>query len=88
MNSYNQKIKNHYERVWSNVGNSIRWDMGPMTKLSPSFSILEFSPGPRRDTWTYATCGMSQIGDDKAIELHMFSLFEARDLGDVALNYH
>jgi Suppressor of fused protein (SUFU) len=80
MNSHNHEIQSHYERIWSNTGTLITWELGPMAKLSPSFSILQFPPKEGREMWTYATCGMSQSNEKRSIELHIFSPFEAKEL--------
>jgi hypothetical protein len=79
-NSYLEKIKSHYENIWSNIGNSIQWKLGPIKDLPAGFSILEFEPTTKRKMWTYATCGMSHINDSNPIELHIFSPVQERTL--------
>jgi hypothetical protein len=91
MNNYNNLIRSHYERVWSSVGNSISWELGPMAKVSPNFSILRFPPRQERNMWTYATCGMSETKTERSIELHIFSSSEADELVElltVVAYYH
>ena len=49
------------------------WDKGPIENLLFNFRVLEFAPSKQRDMWTYATCCMSQLGDKKGVEVHIFS---------------
>ncbi|GMA99503.1 suppressor of fused domain protein [Pelosinus sp. IPA-1] len=73
MNNYLLKITAHYEQVWRSQGSKRYWTDGPVNELPPGFHILEFPPHDDREMWTYATCGMSQPGDTRPIEIHMFS---------------
>jgi len=70
---YQERIIDHYKRVWSNQSNPYFWDKGPIEKLPHDFRILEFPPTSNRQMWTYATCSMSQPEDKSPIELHIFS---------------
>lgn len=42
-------------------------------QLLPHFQVLEFEPPPQRDTWRYASCGMSNPSEIGGIELHILS---------------
>jgi hypothetical protein len=66
-------IKTHYSGFWNATGKRSPFDRGPIHQLPPDFSVLEFPPRNDRKMWTYATCCMSQAGDDHPIELHVFS---------------
>jgi hypothetical protein len=52
-------------------------------ELPAAFTVLEFGPSPKRDMWTYATCGMSQPGDTSPLELHMFAAHQAWQLAEL-----
>ena len=80
---YLGRIGSHYESVWgASAADSIRLEVGPIGDLPRGFSVLEFPPGARR-AWTYATCGMSQAGDERRLELHLLS--PSRDVAHVEL---
>lgn len=68
--NYKQGIIGHYSKVWHNTPIIKTWE--PTFKMD-AFCILEFPPNLDREVWTYATCGMSSIDDNKSIELHLFS---------------
>jgi hypothetical protein len=90
-NSYLREIKVHYEDIWSNIGTSVQWDLGPTSDLPIGFSILEFEPTVDREMWTYATCGMSSICSKNLIELHIFSPVRDKSLVElltVIAHYH
>jgi hypothetical protein len=70
---YREAVQKHYESVWDNEGENKYWYKGPIQKLDPDFSILEFAPSTKRQMYTYATCCMSNKDDESPIELHMFS---------------
>lgn len=80
---YKDITRQHYESVWHNSGENKYWYKGPIQKLNPDFSILEFAPSANRQMWTYATCCMSDKNDVNPIELHLFS--SKQDHGLVAL---
>jgi len=71
--TYAKSIEKHYEKGWGIAGRKINFSDGPIKDLPRHFSILEFEPHEGRDMWTYATCCMSQPGDEQPIELHIFS---------------
>lgn len=70
---YFDLIRDHYETVWSNRANILRWKEGPADQLPDTFRVLEFSPNSSRQMWTYCTCCMSQPKDTRPVELHLFS---------------
>src|SRR5262245_53705131 len=84
-------ITSHYERCWLQSSHSSSWKLGPTSELGPECRVLIFPPHKLRNMWTYATCGMSAQGDAPALELHMFSPFEAEshvELLTVVSHYH
>ena len=85
------RIAAHYASNWDVAGHQIEFTRGPIHELPPDFGILEFASSERRRMWTYATCGMSQPGDNVPIELHMFSAIQARGIVELliaAAHYH
>jgi hypothetical protein len=66
-------IKQHYERCWGTQAAASVSPAGALSSLVTGFRVLVFSPSPRREMWTYATCGMSAQNDAEAVELHLFS---------------
>jgi hypothetical protein len=64
---------NHYTHNWKGVVQAYQLKAGPINELTFNFSILEFPPNAQRAMWTYATCGMSNQGDARPLELHLFS---------------
>lgn len=64
------QIREHYERSWGPARKLLRYDKGPVHQLPEDFRIAEFQRTPT--TLAYATIGMSQPGDQRPIELHMF----------------
>src|SRR5260370_12587677 len=74
-------IQNHYRKCWSGEVKKLRWRSGPVHELPKDFLILQFPPA--RKMWTYATCCMSQAGDESPLEIHLFSPEES--LGHVEL---
>jgi hypothetical protein len=72
-NKYYQIIKNHYEKLWGNISETLCWDKGPVNELPQEFQVLVFKPNSKRKMWTYATCGMSKITDEYPFELHIFA---------------
>ena len=51
-------IKRHYLANWHEFTEHLVKD-GPICEVLPSFSVLEFAPSDTRNSWIYATCGMS-----------------------------
>lgn len=73
ISDYCQWIVRHYETVWASSGRKRRWERGPIHELPSEFCVVEFSPSPSRNMWTYGTCCMSQPNDRLPVELHMFA---------------
>lgn len=73
MKTHQQKITDHYEKCWTGSAVPHLWGKGPIHKLPEDFRVLEFAPQSERNMWTYATCCMSQPGDENPIELHLYS---------------
>lgn len=72
-NTYNDEIRQHYERVWNSRAIVKRWTQGPVHQLPKDFCVAEFEPRADSHTWEYGTCCMSQPGDQDPIELHLFA---------------
>jgi hypothetical protein len=68
-----EEIQHHYERVWNVKGIPRYWYKGPIEKLNSDFCVLEFPSTKKRDMWTYATCCLSDIKEERPIEIHIFS---------------
>jgi len=71
--SYFDLIVDHYKEIWKNEPKYYLWDKGPVEKLPSDFRVLEFPPADSKNTWTYATSGMSAGSSKASIELHIFS---------------
>lgn len=76
-------ITSHYSGFWNAAGHRSPFDRGPIHQLPPDFCVLEFAPHAGRNMWTYATCGMSQPGDDRPIELHVFSPLQTDEVAEL-----
>jgi hypothetical protein len=68
------RIERHYQEAWNASGEVCSFSQGPVDELPDGFAVLRFPPRESRGMWTYATCGMSEPSDERAVELHMFSL--------------
>lgn len=66
-------IRQHYETVWSNRGEILRHDQGPVHELPHEFCVLHFPPSRTRTLHTYATCGMSLPDDIERLEVFVLS---------------
>lgn len=66
-----KKIEEHYLMNWSEYSKCI-FNKEPIHELLPSFNVLKFKPNKKRNSWIYATCGMS--GNDKKQGLELFIL--------------
>src|SRR5438034_4461732 len=77
--AYCASLTRHYQDFWSNRGHSFTWPTGPRWELPEDFTVLRFSPSPKRSAWTYATVCMSQEHDEARLELHLFSPVEAAE---------
>lgn len=49
------------------------FDRGPIQKVLPGFHVLEVSPGPRSELWTYVSIGAS-FNDDAESRLEFFMM--------------
>ena len=58
MRNQYQEIGRHYEQYLGEF-TVHRFTKGPVNELPVDFSILKFAPNRRRNSWIYATCGMS-----------------------------
>ncbi|WNJ21534.1 suppressor of fused domain protein [Pontibacter sp. G13] len=73
-----------------NTPSVIKFESGPILACKETFRVLEFSPNSTRDMWTYATCGMASLNDEKPIELHLFSSKQDRSIVELlaAVSYY
>jgi len=71
--SYCELVARHYEQVWKNRGVLRQWQRGPLARMAPEFRVLELSPTETRNSWTYATVGMSDGMEEGAVEVHLLS---------------
>jgi hypothetical protein len=91
MSAYLEQIAEHYADVWGRKGEVRRWLQGPVYELPEGFHVLVFAPTPERRMWTYATCGMSQPGDARPLETHLFAPHDSESLVElltVVAHYH
>ena len=65
-------IKKHYQLAWNEFSEH-KFIEGPISKVLPAFSVLKFRPNKKRNSWTYATCGMSGNADAKGLELFILA---------------
>ncbi|HEV7859655.1 MAG TPA: suppressor of fused domain protein [Pyrinomonadaceae bacterium] len=73
MKSLKQSIIEHYESHWASQAREVRWERGRIDELPDDFCVLEFPPGKVHKTWIYATCCMSQVGDEHLLEVCLFA---------------
>lgn len=84
-------IRTHYSGIWNLIGKRSAFNRGRTDQLPSDFCVLEFPPHHHRPEWTYATCCMSQPGDDVPIELHMISPRQTEDIAEIlyaVAHYH
>jgi hypothetical protein len=75
---YPELITAHYAENWGDRGTEAELPAaGRRDELPADFAVLEFAPGPDRRMWTYATRCMSQPGDRRPLELHLFSPYQS-----------
>ena len=89
--TWRTQIQNHYRKVWGIEPEPCAFSAGPIHELPSDFSVVKFPPHATRQIWTYATFCMSQPGDQRPIELHMFSPREAHEVVEllvVTAHYH
>lgn len=67
-----KNIEEHYLMNWGRYSECIFNDKEPIHKILPMFKVLKFKPTEKRNSWIYATCGMS--GNDKEQGLELFML--------------
>jgi hypothetical protein len=71
--SLKRDIIRHYKSAWRNEYQELKWKRGPVSELPADFCVLEGEPGPVHEMWIYATCCMSQPGDEYKLEIHLFA---------------
>lgn len=85
-------VFSHYLQLW---GSASRVLPAPPSarrqELPQEFAVVEFAPHDKRDMWAYGTCAMSQPGDSKPLELHIFCSRQAPELAELltaVAHYH
>jgi len=68
-------IKRHYQTNWHEFSEH-HFNKGPIYELLPEFCVLKFQPGKKRNSWIYATCGMSENKNEQRLELFILSAVE------------
>jgi hypothetical protein len=63
-------VEQHYSQAWGPPTMRIRLARGRIHELPEDFCVLLFESSSRLD---YATCGMSQPGDEEALELFLLA---------------
>jgi hypothetical protein len=89
--NWHEAITRHYRDIWSVAGDLSPLPSGPIHQLPADFAVLRFAPRTGRKMWTYATCGMSQAGDARRIELHMHSPRDSASIVElltITAHYH
>lgn len=67
-----KKIKNHYLINWGESSECI-FDRELIHDILPSFDVLKFKPNKKRNSWIYATCGMSENDKEQGLEIFILS---------------
>jgi hypothetical protein len=80
---WEEAIEAHYRAAWGAEGEVRHFSAGRISELPVDFVILRYPPSPERNPWIYATCGMSQPGDKKPTELHMFSPLASSEIEEL-----
>jgi hypothetical protein len=76
--AHEHAVRSHYRALWGDEL-PVTPTGGRRAELPPAFAVLEFGPHGTRALWTYATCGMSQPGDERPVELHLFSPYRSSE---------
>jgi hypothetical protein len=69
---YLKSIEMHYSTFWENEC-SYHSLIGSEEKFVERFRVLKYPPKENKEYWTYATCGMSFIEDEEALECFVLS---------------
>lgn len=69
---YTDVIKEHYQSHWGEF-TEYTFSAEPICKLLPQFCILKFYPNEKRNSYTYATCGMSANDKEQGLELFILA---------------
>lgn len=88
---WEETVEAHYRSIWGVEAEPRQFSAGPIQRLPVDFIVLRYPPRGERNMWTYATCGMSQPGDARPLELHMHSPRaspEIEELLVVTADYH
>ena len=65
-------IKKHYSLFWGEGIECIE-KKELVHKLLPSFNVLKYRPDKNRNSWIYATCGMSENDEENGLELFILA---------------
>jgi hypothetical protein len=88
---WEQLVAAHYVEAWGRIGHPEPFAAGRALELPSDFAVLAYSPSNIRPYWTYATCGMSQAGDEKPLELFIFAPYRSPELVELlyaTAHYH
>ena len=81
-----KKIEEHYLMNWSEYSECV-FNKEPINELLPMFKVLKFKPNENRNSWIYATCGMSGKDKGQGLELFILSPTENDFLIDLLENH-
>ena len=71
MDSIN-RIKKHYLSNWHEFTEHT-FNKGPIHELPLDFLVLKFKPSEKRNSWIYATCGLSGNSSKQGLELFILA---------------
>lgn len=78
--AWEQLVAAHYAQFWGPAGRPMPFAGARALDLPADFAVLGYPPSNLRPFWTYATCGMSQPTDLKAVELFMTAPYSAPEV--------
>ena len=65
-------IKEHYRAHWHDFSEH-NLNKGPIQEVLPEFCVLRFQPHEKRNSWIYASCGMSGYDCEQGLELFILA---------------
>ncbi|HET9161490.1 MAG TPA: suppressor of fused domain protein [Caulobacteraceae bacterium] len=89
--AWEQLVAQHYALVWGRTGGPQPFAGARALDLPAQFTVLAYAPSNIRPYWTYATCGMSQAFDERAVELFVFAPYSAPEVVELlyaTAHYH
>lgn len=85
MDSYAQKLIDHYQQTFSAPTRQLRLEEGRIAFLPDHFRVLVF---PHQSQQVYATCCMSQPQDEPGLELHLVTKNKPEKEHDIVMLLH